>query len=190
MFKPGSKVSITLPNEIRDFIYDEKEGKFKNLDILDLTYVQPGPGIKAAGYKISTPEGSIVIEDQNATRKAYSNRAASAFNPIYLDGRKMGGASVTYDIAPDRTPLQGKPYRQFEWNAARQNYDDNLYIVQPWSSESNPEYIYEDTPSGKQKIKRTAAQLNQLELSAYQDALGFGSSKAEQTPHPFFMFGQ
>lgn len=70
------------------------------------------------------------------------------------------------------------------------NYDDNLYMVQPWSSESNPEYIYEDTPFGKQKVKRTAAQINQLELEAYKGALGYGSSKAEQTLHPFFMFGQ
>lgn len=131
VFKPGSKVSTAMTDEMKDLLYDEKEGKFKNLDVLDITYVQPGPGIKAAGYKIATPEGSFVIQDQNASRKAYSDNAAAAFNPIYFDGRKMGGGNVTYAITPDRTPLRGKPYRQFEWNAARQNYDDNLYIVQP-----------------------------------------------------------
>lgn len=115
VFKPGSKVSTSgLPDEIKELIYDEDEGKFKNLDVIDITYVQPGPGIKAAGYKISTEKGSIIIQDQNASRKAYSDNAAAAFNPIYFDGRKMGGAAVTYRIAPDRTPLKGKPFRQFE----------------------------------------------------------------------------
>lgn len=115
VFKPGSKVSTSgIPDEIKDLIYDEKEGKFKNLDAIDITYVRPGPGIKAAGYKISTEKGSIIIQDQNASRKAYSDNAAAAFNPIYFDGRKMGGANMTYAVAPDGTLFKGKPYRKFE----------------------------------------------------------------------------
>jgi len=190
-FKPGSSVSSAgLPKDILDTIYDEKEGKFKNLDILDITYVQPGPGIKAAGYKIATPNGSIVIEDQNGSRKAYSDMTAAALNPIYFHGRRMGGGETIYDGDANGTPQFGVPYRKFERGASG-NYDDNLYMVERGSTEDNPKYIFEmvagaDGKPMKIPVKRTPAQLAATQLPAYKESLGQGQTKAGATTYNFF----
>jgi len=190
-FKIGSNVSSAgLPKDILDTIYDEKEGKFKNLDLLDITYVQAGPGVKAAGYKIATPNGSIVIEDQNGSRKAYSDMAAAALNPIYFDGRKMGGGQTIYDVDQSGNPLFGVPMRQFDATASG-HYDDFLYMVEPGSTEDNFKYLYETVvgPNGKPMkvpVKRTAAQVAAAQLPAYKDALGTGQSKQDAMPFNFF----
>ena len=195
--KPGSPTTIPggIPKDIAELLYDEDTGKFKDLDIYDITYVQPGPGIRAAGYKIATPKGSIIIEDQNASRKAHSDRMAAAFNPIFFGGRKMGAANVTYATDEAGNKYRGKPYRQFELNPALATqgiikYDENTYMVEPWSTVDNPEWIYEQTPQGPQRVKRTPAQIAQYELSEFHGAEGFGASKADVTPYPFFLIGQ
>jgi len=144
--KPGSPTTIPggMPKEIAELLYDEDTGKFKDLDIYDITYVQPGPGIRAAGYKIATPKGSIIIEDQNGSRKQHSDRIAGAFSPIFFGGKKMGADNVTYEVLPDGTKLRGKVRREFELDPALAaqgivKYNENTYMVEPWSTVDNPE---------------------------------------------------
>jgi hypothetical protein len=188
VYKVGSTVSRAgLPDNIKDFVYDDKEGKFKNLDVLNVTYVRPGPGIATAGYKVNTPEGAVIIQDQNGSRKQYGDRMAAAFNPIFFGGQQLGAASVTYDVKPDGTTYRAKPYRRFEYNPTTQSFDENIYMVEPSSTKSNIQFITD--PQG-QPVKRSVAELQQLELPAYGGALGYGASKADQTPYPFFLIGQ
>lgn len=168
-------------------LYDEKEGKFKNLDVLDVTYVRPGPGVATAGYKIATPKGSVIVQDQNGSRKQYGERMARAFNPIYFGGKDLGADVVTYDVTPDGTQYRGKPYRKFEYNPVTRSFDENLYMVEPESTVSNIKYIRDAQGN---PVKRTPAEIQQIELPAYGGALGYGSSAAERTLHPFFLMNQ
>lgn len=57
---------------------------------IDVGYVLPGPGYAAAGYRVSTENGTFVVVDQNVSRRELSRELEGGLNPIFFQNQKTG----------------------------------------------------------------------------------------------------
>lgn len=147
-------------------IFVDKDGKLRK-DV-NVSYNYPGTASPYLGYRVSTPDGEFVIQDQDLKRYAIGEELGNAFRPIFFEGKRRG--------APVRI---GSAKGQDVYGIPEIRYEDDGYgnLI---------EQMYFDVNGIK--VKGSLMDVYDANMPHLEGAFGAGASKSARDLFPFFNY--
>lgn len=140
---------------------------------VDISYVLPGPGYAAAGFRVTTDKGTFIFPDNNMDRRELSNELAGGFNPLFFGNEKTGNP-----LRIGSTMVNGKPQDvwatpEIDYIKRGDKYDEEIsFNVMGIDDKGNL------VPTGK-KLSGRDTDIYDRYLPGFEGALGAGASRKD-----------